>query len=93
MPEFTGGKWEHDARTGEIRSGNFTVCKVHGATVYNSEPNAGECAANARLIASAPEIYDWLTFLDCAHYEEDINFLMENVHALVAYIDGREAES
>ena len=88
---FTGGKWEHDARTGAIKSGSCTVCNVHGATVYNMESSAGECEGNARLIANAPEMYRILTVIHewCRDYDLDSDIECD-ISEVLKSIDGEE---
>ncbi|MBQ7220721.1 MAG: hypothetical protein IJS28_07065 [Synergistaceae bacterium] len=91
MKRFSSGTWTHDPATGEIASAECIVCKVYGATVYNYEANAEECTSNARLIASAPEMYELLKSV--VEYKPDIVWdVVFYAQKLLARIDGEEAE-
>lgn len=60
MSKFTAGKWDLDPLTGEIRASGTLIAKVYGATAFNHSQTEAECQANARLILSAPAMYEAL---------------------------------
>lgn len=89
--DFTGGKWEkYDNRV----YAKFDVLPKHCiykyrvAKVYGDDET--EISANARLIASAPEMYRLL--LDVVRNEDIYRFTEERIEALIDYIDGKENE-
>lgn len=94
MSKFTRGNWELNSQTGSISSKGILIAKVAGATVYNAEENAEESFANARLIASAPKLYE---FVECSltTYGLDQYLELEDYDAIckvLRYVDGKEQE-
>ena len=100
MITFTKGTWILDVKNGSIKlqkdgSEIATVCHAK----RNSETYTDEGAANARLIAKAPEMYkalDRVIEYAYAAYEQSnaksIQKDINSVEALFMYIDGKKEE-
>ena len=57
MSKFTARQWEYAERSGVIFAEDKGIAKVYGASTLMRDYTC-EGAANARLIASAPEMYE-----------------------------------
>ena len=57
MSKFTARQWEYAERSGVIFAEDKGIAKVYGAGTLMRDYTC-EGAANARLIASAPEMYE-----------------------------------
>lgn len=96
MPEFTKGKWEVFG-TGQIavikhKEQKFNVvCDCEFGEI--SEKHIEEIAANARLIAAAPEMYTFIKKIHMsAHYYLDSRFsnIFKESGEILARIDAKE---
>ena len=94
MSEFTKGKWIID-RDGSAIFSDSEDCYVAELSPANSDE---QVAANARLIAAAPEMYELLS--DCAAFLKDCGDcspiayqLRLRIEELLDRIDGKEAHS
>ena len=86
-------KWTIDETTGDIMSEQSRIARVYGATEYNQEANAEECMKTARLIATAPELYEMLKeeLIPASDYGGLLSLSREaRVRKLLARIDGGE---
>ena len=93
MPNFTPGKW---VKHGDFIIGN-TVCLAQVLSVHEHEDDAErnriEKTANARLIASAPEMYSLL--MECADELDAVGLptLSRECYELIDRINGKEASN
>ncbi len=69
MPQFTQGKWFYEPKSGYIRSEHDGTYVAHIVGAGCEDEKGEEAQANARLIATAPEMYDLLCVL---HHEDAI---------------------
>ena len=84
MSKFTKGKWEveHGAFDPEI------ICEnKYLAFIYNLE-HLEETEANARLIAAAPEMYEWLKTITKI-FEGGNVINVKGIQELLKRIDGK----
>lgn len=92
MSKFTSEYWEYDTSSGCIHQGGKLIAEVAGAGGSNYRHAQGR--ANARLIASAPELYDLATNLAKFPDEECmISPLVREARRIIALIDGKEAHN
>ncbi|MBR0317198.1 MAG: hypothetical protein IJQ99_10055 [Synergistaceae bacterium] len=85
MSKFTKGKWEveHGAFDPEI------ICEnKYLAFIYNLE-HLEETEANARLIAAAPEMYEWLKTITKI-FENGNVINVKDIKELLECIDGEK---
>ena len=94
MSKFTKGKWEYCEPLGVVFSEDTcaVIATVHGAgtgSCFNLSP---EGQANARLIASAPEMYKILCNIRDQLCDVDLDTDTEDdIQVILACIDGKEA--
>ena len=88
MSEFTKGKWIID-RDGSAIFSDSEDCYVAELSPANSDE---QVAANARLIAAAPEMYEELIFAMAALRDGDVSAKRraDKIEALLDRIDGKE---
>ena len=91
MPDFTKGIWGYFLNTERT----FSVVAKEGkmiAEVLTEDAGRTEAEANARLIASAPEMYKILCNIRDQLSEVDLDTDTEDdIHVILACIDGKEA--
>ena len=81
MSKFTKGKWKINEYCDVLAENNQLVALI------NEPRNKKEAQANARLIAAAPEMYNWLkAFLQVSKDGTVIN--TRHIKELLARIDG-----
>ena len=103
MPEFTPGKWTTDDYGAYVfaHDEQMMVCQMRGWAYLKGKGLSDEEAievqcANARLIASAPELYKLLKeeLIPTSDYGGIVSFAREDkLRELFDRIDGKECES
>ncbi|MBQ3446864.1 MAG: hypothetical protein IJG37_04385 [Synergistaceae bacterium] len=81
MSKFTQGKW-----TAEMIYGDHPIVTADGRMVADCFNNE----ANARLIASAPEMYELLKVWTQIQAQPTLRNAQETARELLARIDGKE---
>lgn len=95
MSKFMSGKWKYDELFGTIYHDetNKTLAIVSDARIGRCFCPTAEGQSNARLIASAPEMYKLLNALVHREYDNTVTtVLMSKAQELLASIDGEEAD-
>ena len=81
MTNFTQGKWEAEPLYGDhwgVWANNYPVLDCFGSQ------------ANARLVATAPEMYELLNRLAKCRYMDDMFDSVQDAKELLALIDRKE---
>ena len=89
MSSFTKGKWKVGSNS--FASNVFAEDKLIATLVSEPSENSNEREANARLIASAPEMYQQLRRVVSASCEDKVGLKVE-IWETLARIDGKEID-
>lgn len=97
MSKFTKGKWR--ASYEENKYIWSSDDQVLGELYFTTPEEPGETEANARLIAAAPEMYDYLkricdfyhgSMIKRLHFKDGRGIKFSDIEALLAQIDGED---
>ena len=90
MSKFTAGKWTYDTPSGCVHCEGKLIADVAGAGGANYQHDKGQ--ANARLIASAPVMYELLKVWVNLQAQPPLMEARKRAQELLAHIDGEEEE-
>lgn len=95
--EYTNGPWHHD-EYGHICAGPQIIGIAYQFELDDSDYDELPCILNARLMAAAPELLEFVRYVakgipvwdDPCSLEESVDHLEERAKRLVAKIEGDE---